>query len=237
MSRTGADRFCVVVPAYEEEGRIGEVVRGILGHCPHVIVVDDGSSDGTANEARRAGAEVLQHETNRGKGVALDTAFRQARRQGFECVITMDADGQHDPSDIPAFLEAYDTEGAAVVIGNRMADPRGMPFIRRLTNRFMSRMLSREMGQSVPDTQNGYRLYRCDVLQCVSVASGGYAAESEILLELADAGIRMCAVPIRVIYRDEKSKINPVRDSVRFFRMLREYRRKRRKGYRKGVES
>ena len=227
MSKTGADRFCVVVPAYEEGGRIGDVVRGIREHCRHVIVVDDGSSDGTADEARQAGAVVRRHETNRGKGAALDTAFLLARQQGFECVITMDADGQHAPSDIPAFMAAYDTTGVPVLIGNRMADPRGMPLVRKLTNRFMSHLLSREMGQRVPDTQNGYRLYRSDVLECVSVASGRYAAESEILLELAAAGVRMGAVPVQVIYGNERSKINPVKDTIRFFGMLKRYRRHR----------
>jgi glycosyltransferase involved in cell wall biosynthesis len=218
--------ICVVVPAYEEEGRIGGVVQGIQEHCPHVIVVDDGSSDGTAEEARRAGAEVLRHEINRGKGAALETAFKRVRERGFQYVITMDADGQHAPSDIPAFVNACGSGKVPVLIGNRMAEPRGMPIVRRLTNRFMSRLLSREMGQDVPDTQNGYRLYRCDVLECVSVASERYAAESEILLELAAAGVRMGSVPVRVIYRDEQSKINPLKDTLRFFGMLKRHRKR-----------
>jgi len=222
-----AGGFCVVVPAYKEEGRIGGVVRDILEHCRNVIVVDDGSTDGTAEEARRAGAEVLVHEVNRGKGAALETAFKRVLERGFEYVITMDADGQHVASDIPAFVEAYGNGRTPVLIGNRMNDPRGMPLVRRLTNRFMSRLLSREMGRTVPDTQNGYRLYRSDVLECMAPVSGRYAAESEILLELAAAGVEIGAVPVQVIYRDEKSKINPFIDTIRFFAMLKQYRKKR----------
>jgi len=224
MAEIKESSFCVVVPAYREAGRIGVVVRGILPHCPRVIVVDDGSGDATAEEARRAGAEVLVHELNRGKGAALETAFSHAMAQGFEFLITMDADGQHAAEDIPAFLDAYRQQNVPVIIGNRMADPRSMPLIRKLTNRFMSWLLSREMGQRVPDTQNGYRLYRCDVLDSVQVSSARFAAESEILLELAARGVHMGSVPIQVIYRDEKSKISPLRDAIRFLRMLRESR-------------
>jgi glycosyltransferase involved in cell wall biosynthesis len=223
-----AARVCVVVPAYKEQGRIGPVVRRCLEFCPDVVVVDDGSGDGSAGEAREAGAVVLVHEVNRGKGAALDTGFRHARERGYEAVITLDADGQHDPAEIPKFLEVYRREGTPVLIGSRMSDVRAMPFIRLCTNRFMSWLLSRYLGQRVPDTQSGYRLYRCDALEGFVAGAARYAAESEVLLFLADRGCRIGAVPIRTIYGDEKSKIHPVRDTVRFFSMLRRYRRRRR---------
>jgi glycosyltransferase involved in cell wall biosynthesis len=227
VSDTCEKKFCVIVPAYREGGRIGEVVRGILKHAAHVVVVDDGSPDNTAGEAEKAGATVLRHGVNRGKGIALNTGFDYARKNGFEFVITLDADGQHDPEEIPRFVETYRRTGTPVLIGNRMDRADAMPLVRRWTNRYMSRLLSRRMGQRVPDTQVGYRLYRCDVIPQVPEESGRFAAESEILLLLAEKGIAIGAVPIQVIYRGEKSKINPIRDTLRFYRMLRRHRKRR----------
>lgn len=217
-------RYCAVIPAYNEAGRIGSVVRRVKARLADVLVVDDGSADGTADEAGQAGAEVLRLSPNQGKGKALAAGFAHATGKGFECVITLDADGQHDPDDIPVFIAEYEKSGTPVLVGSRMADPRGMPLVRKLTNRFMSRLLSWRMGVAVPDTQSGYRLYRCDRIPRVSI-SARYAAESEILLRLAARGVAIGAVPIRVIYGDEKSKINPIRDTIRFFRMLREVER------------
>ncbi|NQU41595.1 MAG: glycosyltransferase family 2 protein [Lentisphaerae bacterium] len=217
-------RWCVLLPAYQEGGRIGTTVKAVLPHCPHVVVVDDGSNDDTADEARAAGATVVVHARNMGKGVALQTGFKHVREAGYDCVITMDGDGQHAPEDLPAFLKAYRETGAEVVVGNRMADPRTMPLVRRLTNRFMSGLLSRRMGQRVPDTQNGYRLYGREVLPILmATVSEGFAAESEVLLNLSDAGQRIASAPTRIIYGDEKSKIHPVRDTMKFFSMLRHH--------------
>jgi glycosyltransferase involved in cell wall biosynthesis len=111
-------RYCVVVPAYREVGRIGKVVEAIRQHCKNVVVVDDGSPDNTAKEAEAAGAVVVKHATNLGKGVALNTGFKHARENGYEFLITMDGDGQHDPSDIPGFVEAYTNTGTPVLIGD-----------------------------------------------------------------------------------------------------------------------
>ncbi len=194
-----------------------------------MVVVDDGSTDATAAEAEKGGATVLRHARNQGKGAALGTGFSHARGRGYEAVITLDGDGQHDPADIPAFLTAYGRGGATVIVGNRMADTGRMPRVRRGTNRLMSWLLSRLMGQTVPDTQCGFRLYRCDALPAQPLSSARYAAESEILLELANAGARIGAVPIRAIYRGETSKINPVIDTCRFCAMMlrQQLRRKR----------
>lgn len=221
------ERICVVIPAYREEKRIGEVVRAAQKHVKDVIVVDDGSPDQTAVEARKAGAAVVIHEVNKGKGVALNTGFEYAREHGFQVVVVMDGDGQHDTEDIPRFIEAYMRTGIPVLIGNRMADKSNMPVLRRLTNMFMSWLLSRQMRQYVPDTQCGYRLYKLEIIPFVSTEAERFAAESEILLHIAARGLRMDAVPIRAVYRDEKSKINPFRDTFRFFSMLHRYRKKK----------
>jgi glycosyltransferase involved in cell wall biosynthesis len=219
----------IVIPGYREEGRIGRVVTEAARHGAPVLVVDDGSPDRTGEEARAAGATVVRHEVNRGKGAALATGFRCARERGAEAVIALDADGQHDPAEIAAFMEAYERTKIPVLVGNRMWDTAGMPLVRRLTNRFMSWMLSREMKQYVPDTQCGFRLTRSDVIPLVAAESERFAAESETLLRMADRGVRIGAVRIRTIYRDEKSKINPVTDTIRFIRMIRRYRAGRRR--------
>jgi glycosyltransferase involved in cell wall biosynthesis len=213
--------WCVLVPAYQEAGRIGRTVAAIREHCDKVIVIDDGSGDRTAEEAGAAGAQVIRHPRNLGKGAALHTGFEHALQQNYEFLITMDGDGQHDPADIPAFIAAFDRTQAPVVVGNRMDDPATMPLVRRCTNRYMSWLLSRRMGQRVPDTQNGFRLYaRAAFPLLVATVCTGFAAESEVLLKLAGSGLRIASAPVKIIYRDEKSKIRPVRDTIRFFRML-----------------
>jgi glycosyltransferase involved in cell wall biosynthesis len=226
--------YVVVIPGYNEEKRIEEVVKGCLRYIPDVLVIDDGSSDETAARAEEAGATVIRHEHNRGKGVALNTAFRAAHERKADVVITLDADGQHDPDELPKFIEAYERTGIPVLIGNRMADVETMPLIRRWTNQFMSWMLSRTMHQYIPDTQCGYRLYRSDIIPFVSTEAERFAAESEILLHIAGRNIRVDSVRVSTIYRDGNSKINPFRDTIRFFAMLHKARqtskRKRRSG-------
>lgn len=220
-----AIRWCVLLPAYHEAGRIGETVRAVSAYCPNIVVVDDGSTDRTAEEARRAGAFVIVHERNMGKGAALRTGFRHVLEEAFDCVITMDGDGQHAPDDLPGFRDVYRREWCRVVVGNRMEDSRTMPLVRRLTNRLMSWLLSRHMGQRVPDTQNGYRLYDRRVLPLLmDDVAEGFAADSESLLSLSDAGERIASSPTRIIYADEKSKIRPIRDTIKFFGMLRRYK-------------
>lgn len=217
-------KVAAVIPAYNEERRIGAVVKAVRAQNLDVLVVDDGSKDGTAAAAEAAGAQVLRHEGNQGKGVALNNAFRAARERGYEVVVTLDADGQHPPGEISRFVEAYVRTGIPVLIGNRMADTVGMPLVRRWTNRLMSWGLSRLMGQYVPDTQCGFRLYRCDVIPFIEASSQRFAAESEILLHVARRGIRIGAVPISTVYGDERSKINPIVDTFRFVKMLWQYR-------------
>ncbi len=224
MQRELAEKGCVLIPAYNEGSRIARVISEVMPFCPNVVVVDDGSEDDTAKVAEMAGAVVLVQPENQGKGAALHRGFHYAREKGFDFVITMDGDGQHAPEDIPSFIEAY-SDGMPVIVGNRMARPDSMPLVRRITNRFMSWLLSRKMGQTVPDTQNGFRLYKTDVIPELRVDANRFAAESEMLLELSARKVRIGSVPIKVIYRDEKSKINPIKDTWRFFRMLRQWRR------------
>ena len=217
---SSSENICVVIPAFREAGRIGAVVRAVRAQGLAVVVVDDGSPDATGAEAAAAGATVLRHATNRGKGAALHTAYACAREHGYDAVITMDGDGQHDPADLPALLAAARTTGAPVDVGNRMADAAAMPRVRRWTNRGMSWLLGRVMRQQVPDTQCGFRYYRLAVLPTQPPGSTRYAAESELLLDLAARGVPIASAPVRTIYRDEQSKINPVVDTLRFLGMM-----------------
>ena len=220
-------KTCILIPAYNEEKRVGAVVREVLEYCPDVIVVDDGSPDDTDKIAAEAGAIVLEHVRNQGKGAALQTGFDYAREHGYDLAITLDADGQHAPSDIPAFLQAYERTHSPVLVGNRMGDVAAMPRLRRFVNRFMSDLLSRVMGQHVPDSQCGFRLYHRSAFPAgpYDADSQRYAAESEILLRLALEGRKIGAVTIQTIYGDEKSKVRPLADTLRFFRMLRRFKK------------
>lgn len=222
-----ADNYCVLIPGYNEAGRIGRVVENVRKQCKEVVVVDDGSKDTTAEEARKAGAYVIVHEVNKGKGAAINTGIDHAISKDYEFVITMDADGQHDPQEISGFISEFRRSSPDAVIGNRMYDPKGMPFVRRMTNYFMSWLVSREMGQKVPDISNGFRLYSRKILPYVKSEHAGFASEQEVLLRLSDAGAKISSAPVTTIYGDEKSKIHPVRDTLRFFAMLRKHRREK----------
>ncbi|MCL1909791.1 MAG: glycosyltransferase family 2 protein [Kiritimatiellaeota bacterium] len=221
----------VLIPCYRESAHIGAVVREVaaLGHS--AVVIDDGSDDGTAAAARAAGAEVIVHERNQGKGAAIATGIRRALADpDCAAVVLMDGDGQHLPAEITRFTEEFGRSGAVAIVGSRMADTRAMPLVRRLTNRFMSALLSWQMGRRVTDTQCGFRLLARPVFPlALECASGGFSAESEILCQLALRGHEIREVPVSTIYGDEKSKIRPVRDTVRFFKMFLHFRAQRRK--------
>lgn len=220
---------CIIIPAFQEENAIGPVVRRAREFIPAVVVVDDGSRDRTAVEAEAAGATVLRHDRNRGKGVALNTGFTYAQQRSYHLTLTLDADGQHDPADIPRFVDAYVRTGIPVLVGNRLAHPANMPPIRRWTNRLISLYLSRRMGQYLPDTQCGFRLYRTDIIPFISAVAERYAAESEILLRVAARGIRLDSIPIRLVPGHERSMVHPVRDGLRFLWMLWRYHQRPRR--------
>lgn len=216
---------CVaVIPCLNEAGAIAGVVRGILGTVPHVIVVDDGSTDATAQEAGRAGAEVLRRTQGGGKGAALAAGWQRAAERGFEWVLLLDGDGQHDPADAPAFLRAAREPGVRMVVGNRMHDPASMPWVRRTTNRLMSRWISRRAGVAFPDSQCGYRLLHLQTLLALGLRTTHYEIESEMDVAVARAGHRVAFVPIRVRYAGERSKIRAVRDTLRWWRWWRRER-------------
>jgi glycosyltransferase involved in cell wall biosynthesis len=217
------ESFGALIPAFNEAGHIGGVIRGVAAMIPAsgILVIDDGSTDDTVSEAEDAGAVVVRNPVNLGKGATLLKGFGiMAEKPGIEAVFTLDADGQHDPAEMEIFIEAYRGKGADLVIGSRMADTKGMPALRRFTNRTTSAIISMRAGVRIEDTQSGYRLHRLSLLRNLSLVTRRFDLESEILIKAARSGARIVSVPISTIYGDEKSKINPVADTWRFVRLV-----------------
>ncbi len=210
-----------VVPCLNEAAAIGPLIQTIRRHVPTVVVVDDASSDATGSVAKLHGAEVLRHQTTVGKGGALRTGWRWALDRGFSWALTMDGDGQHSPDDIPAFFKCAELTSAALIVGNRMAEARAMPWVRRQVNRWMSRRLSAAAGRPLPDSQCGFRLMKLSAWTAMEISSTHFEIESEVLLAFVRAGLGVEFVPVQAIYKNEQSKIHPVRDAVRWLRWWR----------------
>jgi glycosyltransferase involved in cell wall biosynthesis len=212
-----------LIPAYQEGPRIGSVVRGALRHLP-VVVIDDGSTDDTAAAAEAAGATVLRQQPNAGKGAALRAGFRYALANGATAVLTLDADGQHDPDEIPRFVDAYAAGRAELIIGRR--DTRAMPAIRRVSNVLGGAMLAVALGRTVPDNQSGYRLIGPTLMGAMLESNeSGFEFEVEMIARCIALGLPIDAVPIRTIYEGEPSHIRPWGHLTHFIRITRKARR------------
>ena len=214
-----------VIPCLNEEQAIGPLVQAVRRCLPTVFVVDDGSSDQTAGRAEQAGALVLRHPVSLGKGRALNTGWARAREQGFCWALTLDGDGQHAPEDIPLFFECAELRGGSLVVGNRMSGPSGMPLVRRWVNRWMSWQISKLAGRCLPDSQCGFRLMDLRQWQRLLLVTEHFEVESEVLFAFARAGLVIEFIPVRVIYKQEQSKIHPWRDTLRWLRWRRNARR------------
>jgi glycosyltransferase involved in cell wall biosynthesis len=197
------------------------LVQSLRQLVPAVFVVDDGSTDQTASRAKQAGARVMRHPKPRGKGAALQNGWRQARQSGFEWALTLDGDGQHSPGDIPALFQRAESSGADLVVGNRMPEAARMPWLRRNVNRWLSQRLSALAGRRLPDSQCGFRLMKLEAWSALPIAATHFEIESEVLVAFVTAGLRVEFVPVRVIYAGERSKIHPLRDTVRWLRWYR----------------
>lgn len=216
------ETFCVLICAYNEAAHIEQVVRASLEQHPlSVVVVDDGSSDHTAQLAREAGAHVLRNDYNRGKGASLTLGFQEIKSFGCDAVIVLDGDGQHDPKEIPRFLEAYERTRIPVLIGNRMSDTTGMPRVRQWTNRFMAWVLNRLVKIYVADPPCGYRFYRSDIIPFILSSEARFAFEFDVLVHTALRHIRIDSVRISTIYnRKRRSHVAPLRDAWLLFKVV-----------------
>ena len=218
------ERALALIPAFNEAGPIGDVIRRAQPHVREVVVIDDGSTDATSAVARAAGATVLRHDLNRGKGAAIITGLDYLRQSSAQCGVFIDADGQHDPEALPAFLALAEQTGAGIVIGSRMTDTHSMPALRLWTNRFMSWLTGKLARQVIPDSQCGYRLLTRAILPDLHLATARFETETEMLIQAGRAGHKIVSVPIRTIYLPGRvSRIQPAGDGVRFFKLVGKY--------------
>lgn len=207
-----------LIPAYNESQHVTAVIQQTQRFMP-VLVVNDGSTDDTAVKAEAAGAFVLHQVPNQGKGAALMRGFRWAIDQGYEAVVMLDADGQHDPDEIPRFIQAYQSEKADLIIGQRQF--KHMPCLRRITNTLGTRLFSWAVGQPIPDNQSGYRLLSRRMIEAtLDSRETNFEFEVEMIVRCVQIGYRLTWVPIKTIYGDEKSHIRPLRHAYHFLRVV-----------------
>jgi glycosyltransferase involved in cell wall biosynthesis len=190
-----------VIPAYNEESTLPEILESVAPSVDRIIVVDDGSSDGTSRVALRHEALVVRHWVNRGLGAALGTGFAAALAQDADVILTLDADGQHNPQEIPNFVQAIE-DGADVVIGSRLLDPRGMPKRRQIANWLGNLVTFVLFGAWVTDSQSGYRAFRREALQRIEIRTDRMEVSSEIIAESRRHGLTLVEIPIEAIYTD-----------------------------------
>ncbi len=211
----------VIIPAYNERFSLAGVLEEVKEKGLSVLVVDDGSVDNTYEVAEKKADFVIRNDRNFGKGVSLNKGIsRLLENNDFDYVITMDADGQHSPLDLDKFLKEAEA-GVPFAIGNRMVNPKGMPFLRVMTNTLMSWFISKTVGQKIPDTQCGFRLIKKEVLEKIIITTKKYEIESEIIIKAARLGVPIKSIPIRSVYfKNQESNIRPLRDTIRFLKFI-----------------
>ena len=220
----------VILPSYNESRAIGKIVKDIVKVGMTALVIDDGSVDDTGGVALDAGAVVIRNKRNRGKGYCVRIGIDHVmEKTNFAWIIIMDGDGQHHTEDIPALINATSEGAVDIVNGNRMFNTETMPFVRYVTNRFTSWVISRLCNQYIPDSQCGYRIVSVDCLNHLNLKSDKYDIESEMLIQAAEKNMVIKSIPIQTIYGEEKSEINKIRDTLRFFSLIIRHKIKRKK--------
>lgn len=215
---------CALIAAFNEEATIASVVSGVRRHVPAIVVVDDGSTDATEARAAAAGATVIRHAENRGKGVAVRTGLARVLAGPYTHVLLIDADLQHDPEDVPKLLAAMERCGCDLVIAEREFTKGAMPSARFYSNRIGSWILSRFIGTEVADSQSGFRLIRCDCLRPLLLTATGYEIETEMLIKLVRRSVSLCRVGIAARYDGSRSRLRSFRDTFRTCMMAVWYR-------------
>jgi len=210
--------ICAVIPAFNNETTISQVVEKTRREIEHVVVIDDGSTDETARLAQDAGAHVIRVSKNRGKGNALRMSFRYALANDFDAIITLDSDLQHDPSEIPKFIKHHAASRSKIVVGARLRGRGKMPRVRYANNIIGTYTFSWLIGQPVEDSQCGFRLYDREVMENIRILNDGFEAEADILLRAGKRGYKIGFVPIKTIYfsnHQHRSHYRPIKDTFR----------------------
>ena len=215
-------RVALLIPAFNAAGTIARVIQDALRFLDRedIIVIDDGSRDETGTAAQAFGVTVLFHRTNKGKGAALRTGFESVTARNYDGAVLMDADGQHEARFLPHFLSQAARGRDGLIVGTRMDRVGKMPWIRQLTNRLTSAIVSALAGQRIPDSQSGYRFISSDVLRRLRLTTRRYETESEMLIQAGRMGYRIGSLPISSVYEEQRSAIKPGRDTIRFVRLV-----------------
>lgn len=212
-------RYCALIPTYQNGNTVPDVVRRTMEVCPDIIVVDDGSTDGTAGLLSGLSVRLLTHKENKGKGCALITGFRAAKEMGFTHVITLDADAQHFPEDIPLLIDASRANPESIIVGCRNLTSNNMPRQNTFANRFSNFWFRLQTGQRLEDTQSGFRVYPLSSLHGMGLVTSRYEAELELMVFAAWNGVGMKGVPVRVWYAPEGQRVSHFRPFMDFFRI------------------
>jgi glycosyltransferase involved in cell wall biosynthesis len=209
------DKICILVPAYNAEPTLGSVLEKIGPLGMDLIVVNDGSVDQTKMVALEYGAVLLEHASNLGKGAALRTGFQHILQKDYQVVITLDADGQHDPSEIPFLLRIFRSVKPDILIASRAAEFEGMTFLRRFWNRLGTKAVARLCHSDITDSQSGFRLIRAEVLREISLSTSRFETELELLINACKKGFSVLCVPVRMPRIDGtgSSHFRPVADT------------------------
>jgi glycosyltransferase involved in cell wall biosynthesis len=210
-----SEKICILIPAYNAGSTVGSVLQKIRPLQIDTLVVNDGSGDDTGKRALENGADLLEHSSNLGKGAALRTGFQYVLQRNYEVVITIDADGQHDPSEIPSLFRVFGRVRPDILIGSRAQEFDRMTFLRRFWNRLGARAIARYCHADITDSQSGFRLIRAQVLREVDLLTSGFETELELLIKACKKGFSVLSVPIHIQEVDGtgSSYFMPVRDT------------------------
>ena len=214
------NKICAVIPAYNEEKNLGLILKKVKAHSIDIIVIDDGSIDQTATIAEREGAHLIRHPINKGKGDAIRNGFQLALEKGYDIIISLDADGQHDPGEIPHFIEKINNSNVGMVVGNRLHSPAGMPSSRLFVNRLFSKITSKLLKQYIPDALCGYKIIKAEVLNSIKLNTNKYDTDPEIIIKAVKGGFKIDFINIKCIYAGETSYIKPANYITNFFRLI-----------------
>ena len=211
--------IAAVIPFFNESRTIYQIVNNTLKYVDCVIAVDDGSTDDSSSKIPESkNITLLKFKANRGKGFALREGLSEAVKKGYSQIITLDADLQHNPDEIPLLI--YELNNFDIVIGNRLNNLTNMPLQRKMSNKITSFLLSLKTGKKIIDSQCGFRAYRAEVIKNINTINNGYEAESEILIKASRRGYKIGFTDISTIYGNEQSKISPVQTTLNFVKVL-----------------